>query len=141
MIIPFKIRYKSYPYAPKAKGASMRLGFLFSWPVLVFLSFIWIGIFGFLLDSLGLFPNLASSCIAVISLLPVGFALFKWKKKKEAKIEQAAIRETKFMLSMSPEEKRKYDEKHLKDGRRILALLFGGMLLGLLILLVLLDVF
>ena len=142
MIIPihYRIRYKNYPYAPKAKGASMRLGYLFCWPVLLILAFFWFAILGAILSYLGAPDELAYG-IAFISLLPAGFALFQWRKKKEVKIEQAAILETQAMLSMSPEDRRKYDEKLLKDGRRILLLFFGGMILFLVILLIALDVF
>lgn len=75
-------------------------------------------IFAALVNALAHIPYETAMVIAFLSLLPLGFAMFKWKKWRESKIDQAAIRETQFMLSMSPEDRRMYEQKLTKYAMR-----------------------
>lgn len=143
MIIPihYRVRYRNYPYAPKATRSSKLLGGLFCWPMLLVLGFLWAAILAAVLDSLRLFSGYDTAAwIAFLSLLPAGFVLFKWRKRKMAKIDQAAALETQLVLSMSPAERQDYEKKLAKDALRAIWLILGGIVLLFVIIYLALEV-
>ena len=120
MFIPisYRVKYKNYPYAPKATNASRSLGNLFTWPVVLFLAGIW---FFLVFCSLTAILGKTSSLpviIAAVSLVPVGLLFFRWKKWREERIDEEAKSESVRVIAMTGEERVQYEAELVKSGRR-----------------------
>lgn len=135
--IIFRIKYKNYPNAPKATRKSHLLGLLFSLPVLLLLAFIWLGAVGNLLY-LAIDNYAVAGVIAIVTGVPVGFLLFRWKKKREQKIDGEAADEATAFLAMSAEERAALTEKERKNARVRTGVILGVSLLFLVGLVILL---
>lgn len=126
--VSVSIKYKNYPYAPKATNASRTLGFLFTWLGLLVTVSLWFALVFIILASVLGPNNNASYIVAFVSVIPMCLLLFRWKKAREAKIDEAARIETAKVMSMTSDERAQYDAQLRGEGKKKLWIILGVLI-------------
>ena len=93
MFIPifYRVKYKSYPGAPKATGLSRALVAMTVWPMKVIAAFIWFCICYSVLVFLA--GESLAMLISIVSLIPFFLILRFIRKALEKKIDEKAMKE------------------------------------------------
>ena len=93
MYIPifYRIKYKSYPGAPKATGLSKALGTMMVWPMKAIVAFFWFALWFYVLEPLA--GEGVAMFISIISLVPFFLILRLIRKALEKKIDEKAMKE------------------------------------------------